>query len=173
MARGREVPVPEQEQELERDAVRLEGLVAHYEEQAGQHALRDEVQDDEQGPRRRAESQESLCEVRHPLLDDVCALVRVVALGLGAVLVRVDFYPRHAEGFGVEWRLRDQTVGKWQAENPGYPCRETEEEYVPVEARRLAEGKLGALCDEGRNYVLLAQLFIFFPCPETRNDLFS
>lgn len=112
VVRGREVLVAEEVQQLLRDAVGLEGLVSHYEEQAGEHGLRDEVEDNEQWAGCRAEGQEALREVRYPLLDDVGALVGVVALGFWVVLVRVDFYYRDAERFRVERRLRNQAVGE-------------------------------------------------------------
>lgn len=59
VSRG-EVLVAEEEQQLRRDAVRLEGLVAHDEEQAGQHGLRDQMEHDEKWPRGRAEGQQAL-----------------------------------------------------------------------------------------------------------------
>lgn len=143
----RQVPVAGEEHELGGDAVGLEGLEAHDEEEAGEHAVGDEVQDDEQGARHGAEGEQALGEVGHALLDDVGGLERKVALVL-ALFVKLLDGPRHTERLGVEGGLRDEAVGEGQAEEAGDAGGEAEQEEVPVEAGGFPEGELAALGDE-------------------------
>lgn len=110
---GGEGVVAEEEEAFLGDAVFEQGLDAHDEEEAGEDALGDEVQDDEEGAGHGAEGEEALGEVGEALLDDVVddaagvAFVRFVGVGRLA---------GDAERFGVEGGLRDEAVGKGDAE---------------------------------------------------------
>lgn len=146
MPAGRERAVAQEEEQLGGDAVGGEGLVAHDEEEAGEDGLGDEVEDEQEGAGHGAEREEALREVGDALLDDVRALEHVVPLRL-LVCVGLDF--RHAEGFGVEWGLGDEAVGEGEPEDAGDAGGQAEEEEVPVEAGRFAQGELGSLRDEG------------------------
>ena len=149
--RRREVAVAGEVHDLGGDAVGLESLEAHDEEEAGEDAVGDEVQDDEQGPRHGAEGEEALGEVGDALLDDVGGFEGEVALVV-ALFVELLDGPRDAERLGVEGRLRDEAIGKGQAEDARDAGRQAEEEEVPVEAGGLAEGELAALGDERRDW---------------------
>lgn len=84
---GGEGVVAEEEEAFLGDAVFEQGLDAHDEEEAGEDALGDEVQDDEEGAGHGAEGEEALGEVGEALLDDVVddaggvAFVRFVGVG--------------------------------------------------------------------------------------------
>ena len=92
-------------------------------------------------------------EVGDALLDNVAGDGCEVAFG-GAFFVGVGDDFGYAEGGRVEWCLRNETVGEGDPEEPGYAGREAEEEDVPVEAGRFAEGEFSALCDERGDVVV-------------------
>lgn len=104
------------------------------------------MEDYEEGACHCAEGEEALCEVRDALLDDVVHDAAGVAF-VGLV-VGVGYGARYAERGRVEGGLRDEAVGEGDPEQAGDASGETEEEDVPVEACRFAEGELGALGDE-------------------------
>ena len=103
-----------QKEQLQRNAVARERLAAHDEEQACEHALRDEVQHDQERACHGDEEKEALREVADALLDDVVcyagdfALVRFFGVGH-------EF--RDAETVCVEGRLWDEAVGERDAED--------------------------------------------------------
>ncbi|KAF7552254.1 hypothetical protein G7046_g7464 [Stylonectria norvegica] len=142
---GREGAVARKEDELGRDAIGLERLHAHDEEEPREHAVRNQVDDDEERAGHGAEGEEALGEVGDALLDDMGGFEGVAR---GSVVVSYGF--GDAEGFRVEGRLRDETVGHGEAEEAGDTGGEAQEEEIPVEAGGFAEGEFAALGDEGR-----------------------
>lgn len=109
---GGETFVLGQEYQLLSDAVALERLHSHDEEETGHHALRNQVQDDEERACHCSEGQEALREVADSLLHDVVCHPDSFAL-VSVVFVR--YLAGDAEGSGVERRLRDEAVGEWNA----------------------------------------------------------
>ena len=139
-----------EEEEFECYAVAFECLHAHDEEEACEDALRDEVEDDEERTGHGSEGEEALCEVGDALFDDVVDFCGDVPF-VGALFIGVGDYFGDAERGGVEWCLGDEAVGEGNPEEAGDASGEAEEENVPVETGGFAEGKFGALGDEGRD----------------------
>ena len=147
---GCKLSVTCEEEKLCCDAVGLEGLHTHDEEQTREHTLGDEVEYDEERARHGAKGEEALGKVGDALFDDVGCFVFIVAFGVGA-FASVGHNRGHAKRLGVEWRLGDETIGEGETEESGYACGESEEKEIPVEAGRFLQRELSSLCDEGRD----------------------
>jgi hypothetical protein len=104
------------------------------------------------------EKQESLGEVADALFDDVIRysgdLVLVGLIGIRDKLA-------DAEAVGVEGCLRNEAVGKWNAEDTGDEGGKAEQEDVPMESGGFAQGEFGALRDEGGDWEILASVLTF------------
>lgn len=102
------------------------------------------MQDAEEWAGHGAESQEALSEVGDALFDDVVNDAAGVAF---VSFVGVGRFAGDAERFGVEGCLRDEPVGKGDAEEAADAGGQAQEEDVPVEAGGFAEREFGALGD--------------------------
>ena len=61
-----------------------------------------------------------------------------------------DFDTRFIDCKGVRmnWCLRDEAVGHWEANNASNESCKTQEKEIPVKASWLLKGKLARLCSE-------------------------
>lgn len=119
-------------------------LHAHDEEEPRQHALRDQVEDDQEGAGHGDEEEKALRQIADALFHHVVRHPDDVSFGF---LVR-DL-AGHAKRIGVEWCLWDQSVGEGDSQKSRNACGQSEEEDVPVEAWWFAERELGSLRNEG------------------------
>lgn len=103
------------------------------------------MENNEQGTGHRAQSQETLSKIADSLLYDVVGNTDSLSL---VCVVFVSYLASDAEGSGVERRLGNETIRKWDAKNSSNKGRETEQPNVPVEASRLFKRELCALGDE-------------------------
>ena len=119
----RETAVLGEEDEFLGDAVALEGLDAHDEEEAGQNGLGDQVQNNEQRAGHGAQGHEALGEVADALFDDVVgdadgfAFVGVVFVGDVA---------GDAESGRVEGCLGNETVREGDTQETGHEGGDSE-----------------------------------------------
>jgi hypothetical protein len=96
-----------------------------------------------------AKSQEALSKVANPLFyymigdSDGLALVCVIFIG---------YLAGDAERSGVEWSLRDKSIGEWNAKKSRNKCGESEQPEIPVKASRFPKRELCALSDERRDW---------------------
>jgi hypothetical protein len=63
-----------------------------------------------------------------------------------AFFIRIGDDFCYAQGFRVEGRLRDKSVGERDSEETGHAGGQAEEEDIPMEPGRLSKGKFRALC---------------------------
>lgn len=139
-----EFAVAREEQHFLRHPVADQRLHAHDEEESRQHALRDQVEDDQERAGHGDEEEKALRQITDALFHHVVRHSDHMPFGF---LVR-DL-AGHAKRIGVEWCLWDQSVGERDSQKSRDARGQSEEEDVPVEARWLAEGKFGSLRDEG------------------------
>jgi len=147
-----------EKEELQSNAVACQSLAAHHEEQSRQHTLGYQMQNNQQRARHGDEKQQSLCEVADTLFDDVIRCSGDLAL-VGLVGIRDKL--ADAEAVGVERCLRNEAVGEWNAEDAGDEGGQAEQEDVPMESGGFAQGKFGALRDEGGDWEILASFSTF------------
>lgn len=126
------------------DAVADQRLHAHNEEESRHHALRDQVEDDQEGAGHGDEEKQALRQITDTLFHHVVRHPDHMSFGF---LVR-DL-AGHAERIGVEWCLWYQSIGEGDSQKSRDARGQSEEEDIPVKARWFAERELGSLRDEG------------------------
>lgn len=112
----REIFVLGEENQFLRDAVALESLDSHDEEQASHDALWNQVENNKKRTGHCAQSQESLSKIADALFYDV------VGDSDGLALVRVIFIGNlagDAESSSVERSLGNESIGEWDTKNSG------------------------------------------------------